>query len=217
VRLLEEAVTLQSGKKPVWFMTGNLDKFREAKSILDTQGVQIRQLKRAKVEIQDSSLERIAIHAIKTASVDHRGLLLVEDSGLFIDALRGFPGPFSSYVYETIGLKGILGLMEGRNRTAYFQTSIAVGSASLRPRTFTGIVRGSISQEIAGSAGFGYDPIFILKGFRETFGQSTAEFKNENSHRARAFLKFAKWYRGSNTDRDGIRTHKRPKITPKSL
>jgi XTP/dITP diphosphohydrolase len=208
---------LQFDKKPVWFMTKNTDKFREARSILGNQGIEIRQLARAKVEIQDSSLEKIARHAIKTASVDHPGLLLVEDSGLFIDALRGFPGPFSSYIYKTIGLKGILGLMEGRRRTAYFQTSIAVGSASLRPRTFTGIVRGSISRRIIGSAGFGYDPIFITAGFKETFGQTDAEFKNKNSHRARAFLKFANWYRGSGTDRDRIRTHKRPKITPKSL
>lgn len=182
-------------------MTENLDKFLEARSILDSKGIEIRQLKRAKVEIQDSSLENIARHAIETASVEHPGLLLVEDSGLFIDALRGFPGPFSSYVYKTIGLKGILGLMEGRRRRAYFQTSIAVGSACLRPRTFTGTVRGSISRKIMGSNGFGYDPIFIPEGCDETFGQTSQEFKNKNSHRARAFLKFAKWYKQSRTRR----------------
>ena len=180
-------------------MTENTDKFREARSILDTQGIQIRHFQRPKVEIQDSSLEKIARYAVETASVDRPGLLLVEDSGLFIDALGGFPGPFSSYVYETIGLKGILGLMGGRKRNAYFQTSIAVGSASIRPRVFTGIVRGSISRKIAGSAGFGYDPIFIPNGFRETFGQTSPAFKNKNSHRAKAFLKFAKWYKRSRT------------------
>ena len=192
---------MQSVKKPVWFMTENQDKFREARSILDSQGIQIRQLKRAKVEIQDSSLDKIARNAIKTASIDRPGLLLVEDSGLFIDALRGFPGPFSSYVYDTIGLEGVLGLLEGRKRSAYFQTSIAVGSASLQPRTFTGTVTGSISRKIVGSAGFGYDPIFIPEGFTETFGQTSQEFKNNHSHRARAFLKFAKWYKRSMTDR----------------
>jgi len=191
-------------------MTENPDKFREARSILDGQGIQIRQLKRAKVEIQDSSLEKIARHAIKTASVNHLGLLLVEDSGLFIDALRGFPGPFSSYVYKTIGLNGILGLMHGqRKRNAYFQTSIAVASAKVPPRVFTGTVRGSVSREIRGTAGFGYDPIFIPEGFRETFGQTKAEFKNKTSHRARAFLKFANWYNRSRTGRHRVRTHKR--------
>ena len=201
---------MRSDKNTVWFMTENPDKFREARSILDGQGIRIRQLKRAKVEIQDSSLEKIARHAIKTASVNDLGLLLVEDSGLFIDALRGFPGPFSSYVYKTIGLNGILGLMHGqRKRNAYFQTSIAVASAKVPPRVFTGIVRGSVSREIRGTAGFGYDPIFIPEGFRETFGQTKAEFKNKTSHRARAFLKFANWYNRSRTGRHRVRTHKR--------
>src|SRR5207302_10543895 len=103
-------------------MTENPDKFREAKSILDAQGIQIRQLKRPKVEVQHSSLEKIARFAVKTASVEHTGLLLVEDSGLFIDALGGFTGTFSSYVYKTIGLKGIFSLRHvQRNRNAYFQ------------------------------------------------------------------------------------------------
>lgn len=200
---------MPSDKKTVWFMTENPDKFREAKSILGSQGIRIRQLKRAKVEVQDPSLERIAGFAVKTASVDRPGLLLVEDSGLFIDALGGFPGPFSSYVYKTIGLKGILGLMHGKRRSAYFQSSIAVGLADLRPRVFTGIVRGSVSRKIAGTAGFGYDPIFVPAGFRETFGQTSEEFKNKNSHRARAFLKFAKWYKQSLMGKSQVRSHKR--------
>jgi XTP/dITP diphosphohydrolase len=200
---------LQSDKKTVWFMTENLDKFREAKSILDFQGIKIRQFRRAKVEVQDSSLEKIARLAVKTAPVNPPGLLLVEDSGLFIDALGGFPGPFSSYVYKTIGLKGILDLMHGKRRSAYFQSSIAVGSADLRPRVFTGIVRGSVSRKIAGTAGFGYDPIFVPEGFGETFGQSSEDFKNTNSHRARAFLKFAKWYKQSLIGKSQVRNHKR--------
>ena len=201
---------MQFDSKPVWFITENQDKFREARSILDSQGIQIRQLKRAKVEIQDSSLEKIARHAIKTASVDRRGLLLVEDSGLFIDALRGFPGPFSSYVYKTIGLKGILSLMhDQRKRNAYFQTSIAVASANVSPMVFTGTVRGSVSREIRGNSGFGYDPIFIPEGFKATFGQTKADFKNKTSHRARAFLKFANWYNRSQTGRHRVRTYKR--------
>ena len=200
---------MQSDRKTVWFMTENPDKFQEAKSVLDTQGIQIRQLKRAKVEVQDSSLEKIARFAVKTAPGNSPGLVLVEDSGLFINALGGFPGPFSSYVYKTIGLKGILGLMHGKERSAYFQSSIAVSSMDLRPKVFTGIVRGSISRKIAGTAGFGYDPIFVPEGFGETFGQTSEDFKNKNSHRARAFLKFAKWYKQSLIGKSQVRSHKR--------
>jgi XTP/dITP diphosphohydrolase len=208
---------LRFDKNTVWFMTENPNKFREARSILDPQGIQIRQLRRPKIELQDSSLEKIARFAVKTASVNRPGLLLVEDSGLFIKALGGFPGPFSSYVYETIGLKGVLGLVNGRKRGAYFQSSIAVASATLQPRTFTGIVRGSVSRKITGTSGFGYDPIFVPEGFKETFAQTSEEFKNKNSHRARAFLKFAKWYNQFWIAKFNVRTHKRPKITPKAM
>jgi len=200
---------LRSDKKTVWFMTENPDKFREAKSILDTQGIRIRQLRRAKVELQDTSLEKIARFAIKSASIDRPGLLLVEDSGLFIDAFGGFPGPFSSYVYKTIGLKGVLGLLHDRRRSAYFQCSIGAASTTLRPRVFTGIVRGAVSKKIGGTAGFGYDPIFVPKGFNKTFGQTSEEFKNKHSHRAKAFLKFAKWYRQSLAKENRTKTHKR--------
>ena len=201
---------MRSDRNTVWFMTQNPDKFREARSILDGQGIQIRQLRQAKVEVQDSSLETIARFAVKAASVNRTGLLVVEDSGLFIEALNGFPGPFSSYVYKTIGLNGILSLMhDQRKRNAYFQTSIAVASINVSPRVFTGTVRGSVSRQIRGTAGFGYDPIFIPEGFRETFGQTRADFKNKTSHRARAFLKFANWYNRSRTGRHRVRTHKR--------
>ena len=196
-------------EKTVWFMTENPDKFREARSILDAQGIQIRQLNQAKVEVQDSSLEKIARFAVKTAPVNPAGLLLVEDSGLFINALGGFPGPFSSYVYKTIGLKGIIALIHGKRRSAYFQSSIAVGSIGLQPRVFTGIVRGSVSRKIAGTGGFGYDPIFVPVGLRETFGQTSEDFKNKNSHRAKAFLKFAKWYNKSLIGKSQGGSHKR--------
>src|SRR5207245_11788733 len=106
-------------------MTENLDKFREAKSILTTRGIKIRRLKRAKVEVQDSSLERIAEFAVKRASTYRRGLMLVEDSGLFIDAPNGFPGPSSSYVCKTIGLKAILCLIARRRRTGQYHYAIA--------------------------------------------------------------------------------------------
>ena len=180
----------------VWFLTQNKDKFREARSILAPHKILIRQLNRPKLEIQDSKPENIAKFALETAVKRYRRLLVVEDSGLFVEVLSGFPGPFSSYVLETIGLGGVLDLLaRSRKRTAYFQSSVAIGSPFLPTRVFTGRVRGKISRKILGRGGFGYDPIFIPDGSRRTFGQSSDAFKNRNSHRARAFLKFAGWYR----------------------
>jgi len=153
-------------------------------------------MRAAKVEIQDPRPENIARFALESALKNNKRLIVVEDSGLFIEGLSGFPGPYSSFVYATIGLKGILSLLRSsRNRRAYFQSSVAAGSPSLEPQLFTGTVKGRISRCILGKTGFGYDPIFIPEGSRKTFGQTTWSFKNRNSHRAAAFQKFAEWFR----------------------
>lgn len=198
---------MPSVNETVWFLTENTNKYREARSILSHYRIRIEQLKQPKIEIQDSSLENIARYALENALNQHNRLTLVEDSGLFIESLGGFPGPFSSYVHRTVGLNGVLNLLKGsRKRAAYFQSSIAVGSSALSPTIFTGRVRGKISPEIRGTSGFGYDPIFIPENSDRTFGQANQEFKNANSHRAKAFIKFARWY---NSHPAGITGRKR--------
>jgi XTP/dITP diphosphohydrolase len=124
----------------------------------------------------------------------------VEDSGIFIKALSGFPGPYSSFVYETIGLRGILDMLRRHSdRRAYFQCTVAFGSSGLDAHLFTGKVAGKISRRVVGIKGFGYDPIFIPDGSTKTFGQTSSTFKNSHSHRAKAFQKFAKWYSSGST------------------
>jgi XTP/dITP diphosphohydrolase len=186
---------LPSDDKTVWFLTENDNKFREASSILAPFGLRIQRLDRPKIELQDPRPEIIARFALITALKDHRKPTLVEDSGLFIEALDGFPGPYSSFVYYTIGLQGIIDIMKRYGtRKAYFQSTVAFGSPSIRPRLFTGKVKGRISKEIVGKTGFGYDPIFIPEGSTRTFGQTSQSFKNTRSHRARAFQSFARWF-----------------------
>jgi len=74
-----------------------------------------------KTEIQSTSLSAIAKFAAKEAAKKHNRTVLVEDSGLFVKALDGFPGPFSSYVHDTIGVEGLLRLMTRQTRReAYF-------------------------------------------------------------------------------------------------
>jgi XTP/dITP diphosphohydrolase len=180
----------------LWFLTQNPHKYNEARAILASQSIMIRHLSQAKTEIQGSNPQEIAKFALETALKRNKKKILVEDSGLFVDSLNGFPGPYSSYVLGTIDLKGVLTLMKNRrNRRAYFQASVAYGSPYHKPRVFTGKVVGRISQSILGETGFGYDPIFIPDGSRKTFGQSSQAFKNARSHRAKAFLKFAEWFR----------------------
>jgi len=148
------------------------------------------------LEIQSDNLEIIA-KASATDAEKKCGLpVFVEDAGLFIEALNGFPGPFSSYVYRTIGTKGILKLMENVDkRDAYFQSVVAFSSLGETQKCFQGRVKGKISMEERGGSGFGFDPIFEPSGsHKRTFAEMPTIEKNEYSHRAKALRKFAEWY-----------------------
>ncbi|KPV64402.1 MAG: Non-canonical purine NTP pyrophosphatase [Candidatus Bathyarchaeota archaeon BA2] len=180
----------------VFFVTCNIHKFNEARRVLAEYKVAVAMLKIKAVEIQDDKLESIA-KAGATDAVKKCGLpVFVEDAGLFIEALNGFPGPYSSYVYRTIGTKGILKLMENVDkRDAYFQSAVAFSGPKETPKCFQGKAKGKISMEECGSSGFGFDPIFEPSGgHKRTFAEMTPIEKNEYSHRAEALRKFAKWY-----------------------
>lgn len=182
--------------KVAYFITTNLHKFQEVRRILSEYKIATALLKVAAVEIQDDDPENIAKVSAMDA-VKNSGLpIFVEDAGIFIDALNGFPGPYSSYVYRTVGTKGVLKLMRNiKDRVAYFQAVVAFSSPTEEPTCFTGIVKGKISLKERGSSGFGYDPIFEpSKGDGRTFAEMSAEEKNRFSHRAKAIRKFAEWY-----------------------
>jgi len=178
------------------FVTSNIHKFQEARSVLSEYKIATAKLKVGAVEIQDDNLENIAKFSALDA-VKNCGLpIFVGDSGLFVEALKGFPGPYSAYVYRTVGTKGILKLMKNiENRNAYFQSVIAFSSPEEQPVCFVGKVEGKISLQERGTSGFGYDPIFIpLEGDGRTFSEMTTAQKNLYSHRAEALRKFAEWY-----------------------
>ncbi len=193
-RLHGEADTSPSDKRTLWFVTQNHHKYQEARRTLDPFGIKIRLLDSMKTEIQSTNLGEIAKFAAQEAAKKHNRTVLVEDSGLFVKALDGFPGPFSSYVHDTIGVEGLLRLMNRQTqREAYFQASLALASPRGSSQEFSGKVHGTISHKSAGNQGFGFDPIFIPRGSRKTFAQGGTEFKDKYSHRAIAFRKLALW------------------------
>src|SRR2546426_4016559 len=194
-KLHVEADTSPSDKRTLWFVTQNHHKYQEARRTLDPFGIKILMLASPKTEIQSTSLGEIARFAAKEAAKKHSRAVVVEDSGLFVRVLNGFPGPFSSYVHDTIGVEGLLRLMTRQTRReAYFQASLALASPRGSSQEFSGKVHGMISQRSAGKQGFGFDPIFIPKGTGKTFAQGGTEFKDKYSHRAIAFRKLALWY-----------------------
>jgi len=177
------------------FTTENKGKFAEASRIAAEYRVRLRQVYRQKIEIQSDDLKEIARFAAKEASEAIRRPVVSEDSGFFVHALGGFPGPYSSYVYRTIGYEGILRLMKRvRNRNAHFQAAVAFCKPRTRPVCFSGIVEGVITRRPRGRQGFGFDPIFVPNdGDGRTFAQMNAKEKNLISHRGRAFFAFFDW------------------------
>jgi len=177
----------------LFLITKNKNKYWEASLILKPYGISLEQIPLSKEEIQAESLEKIALHAARKAYALLRRPLVVDDSGLFVEALRGFPGPYSSYVYKTIGYEGILDLLDdAENRRACFKTALALISPPLE-KLFTGETCGIITRKPMGSGGFGFDPIFMPEGYSKTYAQMTTTEKNAISHRGKAFRLMASW------------------------
>ncbi|HVO37134.1 MAG TPA: XTP/dITP diphosphatase [Candidatus Acidoferrum sp.] len=193
-------MSLSSEGKVIIFATGNIHKFTEARSILAEYDIAVGMLRAKTLEIQSESLEEIAETSVIEAYRNCRLPIIVEDAGLFIQGLKGFPGSYAAYAYKTIGNKGVLKLMEGiDDRTAKFQSVIAYLSTGLKlPVCFVGEVTGEIVKEERASgnmSGFGFDPIFKPSTSQKTFAEMSLEMKNKHSHRARALRKFGEWYR----------------------
>lgn len=185
----------------IFFVSNNIHKYSEIKSILHdrTTDLDVNFYKQNIIEIQDDQIEKIAIEKAKSAYNTVKRPIIIEDDGLFINSLNGFPGQYSSYVFKSIGNRGILRLLEGsRDRSAFFK-SIFVYNNGIIVKVFSGQINGKISSTIT-DGGWGYDPIFIPfnnhdNHHNKTFAElSKTNKKNELSHRRIALDKFVKWF-----------------------
>ncbi len=125
-------------------------------------------------------------------------LTLADDSGLEVDALNGAPGIYSArfagpeadYQANNAKLLEALKHVPPEKRTAQFRCVVAIVGPNIE-ETVEGIIRGTLTDKPRGHKGFGYDPLFIPEGYRQTFAQLGESIKNKISHRARAFQKAA--------------------------
>lgn len=177
----------------VTFASTNQNKFSEVHSILAPYGIEAEFGQAELAEIQSDSLEEIAKEKAKSAYAKFGQPVIVEDDGLYISALKGFPGQYSSHAFKTIGNAGVLKLLTGAgDRSASFRSVIAFFDGKVM-QVFEGMVDGDIASAIA-EGGWGYDPIFVPKGAGMTFAELAN--KNDYSHRKKALDSFALWYLG---------------------
>ncbi|MBS7609357.1 XTP/dITP diphosphatase [Candidatus Bathyarchaeota archaeon] len=191
-----------SEKKPrtdiLSLATKNPEKFKEVEFVLSKYGIGVRPLAVDRIEIQSDSLEVIALFGAKDLFHRLKIPILVEDAGLFIESLNGFPGPYSSFVFKTLGIRGVLKLMEGIDRRdAIFRSAVAYCDETGEAFVFKGEVKGLLVKEARGKH-WGFDPIFQpLEGDGRTFAEMGIEEKCAISHRGRALRAFGDFYRKS--------------------
>jgi XTP/dITP diphosphohydrolase len=148
------------------------------------------------VESGDSFEENAAIKALTLSRSFPEEIVVADDSGLEVDARGGAPGIFSArYAGEGASdqqnIEKLLREMASSpdHTGARFRCVIAVANGGKLLTAASGEVSGNIVAPARGTNGFGYDPIFVPKGFSQTFAELSTEVKNRISHRARAARK----------------------------
>jgi XTP/dITP diphosphohydrolase len=184
------------GSNSLWFATSNRHKFEEARLALRGSGVRLRRLPSKGTELQSDDLAAIAEASAKETFLRAGRPLFVEDTGLFVSALNGFPGPYAAYVNRTVGPTSLATLLKGASdRRAEFVSVVAYCRGSTEVKLFRGRLRGRISETARGAGGFGFDPVFIPQGGELTLGEMSIDEKCEISHRSKAVRALALWLR----------------------
>ena len=132
---------------------------------------------------------------------------IADDSGLCVGALDGAPGVESAYFAGTptndaannAKLLELLRDVPAAKRTATFQCTIVAAMPTGQTESFEGRCRGRILGEPRGTAGFGYDPLFVPEGYEQSYAELSAPIKNVISHRGRALAQFVAWLQGRST------------------
>ena len=175
------------------FVTTNEHKRREVQEIL---GFELERADLDLPEIQAIDPAEVAVDKARAArEVLGRPELpvLVEDSGLMVDAWDGFPGALTKWLMQSIGSEGLLRMLPpGEDRSARAVCVVALAEPDGTVRTFRGEVPGTLAPEPRGAGGFGYDPVFVPGWTSMTYAEM-GEGKNEDSHRARAFRAVREW------------------------
>ena len=185
------------------FATHNKGKIEEIRKILKPLGITVlsgNDVNLPDVEETGNTFEENAYIKALAAAKEKNIPCIADDSGLCVDAIGGKPGVYSArYAPDRDFDKGMDKLLDeiaqtnSNNRSAYFACVIVLAFPNGSYKAFEGRVDGSIATKKTGSAGFGYDPIFIPTGYNRSFAEFTSDEKNKISHRGRALQKFVKF------------------------
>ena len=176
--------------KKLLVATGNKGKVGELEDILNVP------LEIAEIdidEVQSMDLEYVARRKVEEAFKVLKKPVITDDVGVFIEAWNDFPGPFVKYIYQIVGLKKILEILEKeKNRNVVVKCAVGYHDGE-KAHVFIGEVKGIIALKERGTEGWGFDPIIIPNGETQTFAEMGSKKKNKISHRGKAFEKLKKF------------------------
>jgi XTP/dITP diphosphohydrolase len=184
--------------------TGNKNKVKEIAYMLRNMNIEV--ISKNDIGLGDleviedgNTLEDNSILKAKALAekVDYKYMVMADDSGLFVDKLNGEPGVYSSRYAGEEGNdeRNNRKLLEAlkdtpiEERDSKFKTVIVLITENKETLVVEGECKGTIGLRAKGNNGFGYDPLFIPEGFKETFGELGEDIKNKISHRVKALEK----------------------------
>jgi len=182
--------------KEVVFVSKNKNKAKEIVEILKHGGIQVIHKEAELDEIQDPDVACVAKHKALLAYTIFKMPVLVEDTGLYIATMHGYPGSLIKHFLAAIGQQGIIDFLKNKERAARAVTAFAFCEGPDKVHISKGETAGEISIAIKGQSGFGWDPIFVPEGHEKTYAQMSMEEKNAISHRKKALEKFCEWIKG---------------------
>ncbi len=176
----------------ILIITSNESKIKEISSILGEYKIKTIPKAFEIEEARKDTLEEVSMLKATAAFEYFRKPLLVDDTGIFFEAYQNFPGVVTRFIFEQIGFEGILKLLIGKRRGAYYKSCITFIAENITPITFTGEFHGKIAEEPSKivDTQFPYDSIFIPNN--ETVPRIELEYDKriESSHRRKALMEF---------------------------
>lgn len=178
----------------------NPGKVEEIRHLLEPFGVQVAgaaEMDLPEPEETGSSFAENARIKAEAATLHSGELALADDSGLCVAALDGAPGIYSArwagpakdFRIAMTRVEKEVEAKRARDMRAWFVCALALAAPGQETEIFEGHVFGTLTFPPRGNRGFGYDPIFVAEGYRQTFGELAPDAKHAISHRAKAFAK----------------------------
>ncbi len=170
----------------VYFVTSNKGKVKTVSSALEKYGIKIIHINKNIEEKRSENLEDVTIDKVmKAYKIAGEKPTIAIDSGLFIPSLNGFPGTYSSYVIKTIGVEGIVKLVEDKDKTCFFEQCLGYMDRQLKtPVVFSHKVYGVISEPKGEIKEWNWSPLHLI--FKPRIGE-------EISAKTLAEMDFEEW------------------------